>query len=543
VVIAACYALAGHSQASVAVDSLILLSGDERAEVAVAAVHALGRLAAPTDRLDFASRRRARSRLVELAGSPSAEIRSMVAHGLAIPGGTGEADALIALTNDADPLVRINAVRSFSFPGSPIDPDLRRTLDDSDGRVVLATLQGLTKMRGQDVVDTLVDVIVHDDRMWLRERAVSALRAVDPDQAVGLANGLSRSDHVRIRLAVAGLLLGRRDENALEYAGRLLADSDPSVRRAAIPAMAGAAGPLADALGEWTEATDPADRAAVARAAGWRLADKSRSAEDREEAFRILERLWRESEGELDVELLGEVLGAAARGGSDPQTRELLETALGCSDRRIRLRAIEQLRALFGEDHSDAAGSAAELPLGHYLEIARWARLPRAAIVTIERPGFVPGRFTVKLNTRDAALTCWNFVQLAEQGYYRGLKIRRVVPDARVEFGDRASDERARPSQAIRDELLPHWFGPGTLVMNSAERDSAEAEWFVTLTTQPQLVGSHTPFGRVVQNFPGVAALLLPDDILVSVAAYEGDGGEPLPRLGARPPAAIEQSD
>jgi cyclophilin family peptidyl-prolyl cis-trans isomerase len=123
------------------------------------------------------------------------------------------------------------------------------------------------------------------------------------------------------------------------------------------------------------------------------------------------------------------------------------------------------------------------------------------------------------------------------------LKIRRVVPDARVEFGDRASDERARPSQAIRDELLPHWFGPGTLVMNSAERDSAEAEWFVTLTTQPQLVGSHTPFGRVVQNFPGVAALLLPDDILVSVAAYEGDGGEPLPRLGARPPAAIEQSD
>jgi cyclophilin family peptidyl-prolyl cis-trans isomerase/HEAT repeat protein len=516
------------------VEELIRLSGDERQGVAEGAIYALARLAGPTDRLGFAARRRARSRLVELAASRSSVARRLVAEGLSIPVGTGEADALIALTEDPDARVRLSALSSLSFPGAPIDTHLTM-LDDSDGRVVLAALLGLARTRGQEVVDTLVQVILRDDRPWLRERAVAGLRSVDPDQAAGLANGLSRAAEPRVREAAAGLLVGRSDERSIEYATRLIADEVASVRRAAIPAMAGAPGPLAEVLGDLIDANGSADRAAIARAAGLRLADDERNEAEREEAFRILHGLLEAAGSPADVEVLGAVMDAAARGGADPRTREILESGLACSDRRIRVEAIAHLRAVFDEDRSGAAGPAADLPLEHYLEIARWAKRPRAAIVTMVRPGFVPGRFTLRLNTGGAPLTAWNFVRLAELGYFNGWRVRRLVPGDLVQFGEAYGEERTDPGQAIRDEMLPQWYGPGTLAMVSSGRDRAEAEWLVTLTAQPRLLGRHTPFGRIVQNFPGVVSLLLPDDTVISIEIYEGNGREPLPPLETRP--------
>ena len=61
--------------------------------------------------------------------------------------------------------------------------------------------------------------------------------------------------------------------------------------------------------------------------------------------------------------------------------------------------------------------------------------------------------------------------------------------------------------------------------------EKADGAWFVTLADQPHLEGRYTAFGRVVQNFDGVCALMEPEDRIVSIRVYEGDGTEPLPPL------------
>jgi cyclophilin family peptidyl-prolyl cis-trans isomerase len=181
---------------------------------------------------------------------------------------------------------------------------------------------------------------------------------------------------------------------------------------------------------------------------------------------------------------------------------------------------------LLYEVHSAAVfpGPASERPLEDYVEILRWAERPRAAIVTVRRPGFVPGAFTIRLDTRDAPLTARHFATLAEEGFYDGREILRVVPPRLVQLGSLDGAERS-----FRDEIAPGRFPPAAVGMTNRGPDTAAGPWFVTTTPQPQLAGRTTAFGRVVQNFPGVAALLLPGDRIVSVEVYEGNGTEPVP--------------
>jgi cyclophilin family peptidyl-prolyl cis-trans isomerase len=170
-------------------------------------------------------------------------------------------------------------------------------------------------------------------------------------------------------------------------------------------------------------------------------------------------------------------------------------------------------------------------PLEEYVEILEWAAEPRAAIVTVERPGFMPGRFTVRLDTENAPLTAWNFAKLAEAGFYDGLPFHRLVPNSILQTGDPDGDGLGGPGYVIRDEIHPHEFDAGTLAMALPARDGSGSQWFVTLDASPVLARTHTAFGRVVQNFPGVVARVLPIDRVVSVVVYEGDGTEPLPPL------------
>ena len=81
-----------------------------------------------------------------------------------------------------------------------------------------------------------------------------------------------------------------------------------------------------------------------------------------------------------------------------------------------------------------------------------------------------------------------------------------------------------------RAEPVFSLFGPGT-VAAVGRRDALLGEWLVTLGARPNYLGRYTPFGRVVQNLPGVVANVLPIDRVVAVRVYEGNGRETLPPL------------
>jgi peptidyl-prolyl cis-trans isomerase B (cyclophilin B) len=290
--------------------------------------------------------------------------------------------------------------------------------------------------------------------------------------------------------------------------------------------LAGSQRSLADELDGILGDADRLVRIAVADAAGRRLAESGRSEADREEALGIVTRLWNEADGPDGHDSFGvrlAAMDAAARAGATPGVRTLLEAALRSPDSRIARRARLHHEALFGEALPDSYILDGGPGLAEYIEILQWAEKPRAAVITIERPGFIPGEFTVRLDTEAAPLSSWNFARLAEEGFYDGQEIIDVQPGLSVQSG---GDEVGW--QGFRSEINPSAFSPGTVAFARFAGGYSDSRWHISLATQPQLIRTSSAFGMVVQNYDGVVSLLLPGDRIVSVHIYEGDGSEEL---------------
>ena len=499
---AACYAATRFASADFAVAPLMRVV-DERSETrGLPALHALAMLAVRPLALGVQQKQAVRDRLVGLVRSPNPAVRLMVAVGLRVPASAAEGDVIALLTKDPIAEIRVQAVLALGFPGAPLDPVITGALDDSDDRVALAAVMAMGRMEGLAPLELLSDIVVKDARLWLRYQAALTLAEVEPTLAAGIARGLSKSEEPQLRMASAVLIRGRDDEFCPEIAIRLYEDTFPRVRLAAIPAMAVTEGPLSVALAEVLDESDPAIRIAIANAAELRLSDGGRDESEHADALMLLERLW-EAEEELSrsrVQMT--ILDAAAAGGELPPVKRLLEAGLDSPRREVRVLAITHLQGVFGEDRSSRSGPATDKPIEEYARILEWASQPRAAIVKVMRPGFLPDAFTLALDTASAPLTSWNFAQLAEEGFYDGLTIHRVVPNFVIQDGDPAGDGSGGPGYAIRDEIGASTFQPGTLGMASAGRDLAGSQWFITLTPQPQLNGRYTAFGRIVQNLP-----------------------------------------
>lgn len=526
---------------SFAVDRLLEASRAADPAIAFCGAYALARLGAeglepassgaPAGKLSPADRRRVRDHLAALASSPVPEVRAQAARGLASPSFGPETRTLGTLSQDPEILVQIAAIRSLGFVSAPVEPYLKAALASKNDALVQAAVEAIGRAATPVASEILLQTILSDRRIWIRETAIQAIGRADPDLAAGIANGLSKEPEPLLRAAAVRNVTGRSDERSLEIVRRVLSDPDPRVRTAAVLSRAGIAGALGDSLGETPSDADPAVREAVAILAGQRIARGTATAEERDEAFSLLEALWARAAQDVLPIARTAIVAAAAGAGTEARARAILDRALADPDWRVRRRASEALRTSFGEEATSRVGPASSLPLERYEEILRWASRPRAAVVTVRREGFAPGRFTLSLDAATAPLASWNFASLADGGFYDGLAVHRVVPGFVVQDGDPRGDGNGDAGWAIRDELGGAPFFAGTLGMASDGPDTAGSQWFVTLSAQPHLDGRYTSFGTVVQNFAGVVAQIRPGDRVVSIRTYEGIGGEPLPPL------------
>ena len=528
VVAQACYAVPRFDAPGFAVEKLLALGERKEPEVLFACTWALSDLAADSERLDLRQREAARQRMIALTRSPQAWLRALAGRGLNMPTREEEAASVGTLIEDPDYGARIAAIGSITFPGAPLEPFMTKALKDEDERVYLAAIQGLGRMRGDEIAEALARIVVHGERPWVREQAVVALGRAS-NLAAQMANGLSRAPEVEIRRATAGVLPGRIDETTLEYARRLYNDSDPSVRLAVIPAFAEAPAALSESLAGVIDSPDPETRLAVAQAVRRRLARSKTGDPGYSDTLAVLDTVWRHAREARDVATAIEVVDVAKALGSDGAGRTILDQALAFPDWYVRRLAAS---AIAGEDASrdglDVA-PAVDLPLEHYLEIARWASQPHAAIVTVERPGFEPGRFTVRLDVQAAPLGAWRFAQLAQAGRYDNRTIESVIPGSALYASVAHGQASGESAGTLRDEIRATQFFPGTLGFSSPGPDGGDGSWFVTLVARPELMPRQTAFGQVVRNFSGVVTRLVPGDRVVSVEIYDGDGTEPLP--------------
>ena len=484
---------------------------------------------------------------LELSHGPT---RAMAVYGLAREPRPEGREALLGLLADEDPWIRGMAARGIGRVGQRGDlTALQSLLDDvADGpriqalRSARALVDAGVEAPPDDWIPRLLEFF-DDPRPGVRAEALSTSSAWLLDEALGEALGARATTGPRrerelalLALAEGGdpragvLLLRFANESdpalrriaaraagffrAAELLERLAEDDSPGVRVAALETrllVAGSEGGSEDAaVALATAALEDPDPVVRATALSWAQENPLLPAPT---LLSALDRSRRDHQ--LDARLAG-VDAVAARAEAEPLERGALIAALEVlsrdSEYLVRRRTGPALRGLGRE--APALGSLeGDRPVSVYRQIVGRTAEPRFVKIHTEA-----GHFTVQLACPQAPLTCLNFLQLVNQGFYDNLEFHRVVPDFVVQGGDPRGDGAGGPGYTLRDEVgLLRFDRAGILGMAHSGPDTAGSQFFFTLSAQPHLNGAYTAFGRVVSGLEVLHLLAQGDRITRAV--------------------------
>ena len=477
---------------------------------------------------------------------PMAKLRARAAYALAREPLSEALPKLRELLADPDPWVRGWAARALGSIGERSDLDrLRPLLDDGAPGPIIQALRAARRLIDSGLIappeswrSRLLELL-DDPRPGVRLTAIEHSAPFLLDEALGnrLALFVERGEAREKGLALLSLALGQ-DERAMLGVVALAKASDPDLRAAvAEPAALLGATKILDQL-----TVDPHPKVRSAALVTWLLGDSEGSLSRLEQALmdtdpgvRATALEWAIEQPLLSKDFLLGALGRArrermielkvaavraiaARAEAEPLERgalvavleELAEGGPG-SDYVTRRQAIAALNDLGREPPAlGAVDSRKSLEL--YRDVVRRTSSPRQVRVETDR-----GVFTIELACGEAPLTCLNFLQLANQGFYDGSSFHRVVPDFVAQAGDPRGDGRGGPGYTIRDEMNPLRYERGSVGMALSGPDTGGSQFFVVLSPQPHLDGGYTLFGRVIEGMNAVD-LLLQGDLIQKIS-------------------------
>jgi len=119
------------------------------------------------------------------------------------------------------------------------------------------------------------------------------------------------------------------------------------------------------------------------------------------------------------------------------------------------------------------------------------------------------GNIELELYPEFAPKTVNNFVFLARQGYYDGVKFHRVIANFMIQGGDPTGTGRGGPGYQFADEFAgnPLKHDKGVISMANAGPGTNGSQFFITHSPQPHLNGKHTVFGQVIAGQDVVDAI------------------------------------
>jgi peptidyl-prolyl cis-trans isomerase B (cyclophilin B) len=110
------------------------------------------------------------------------------------------------------------------------------------------------------------------------------------------------------------------------------------------------------------------------------------------------------------------------------------------------------------------------------------------------------GEINLKLFADLTPVTVANFANLAQKGFYNGLKFHRVIQDFMIQGGCPYGTGTGGPGYKFRDEFdvtLKH-DKPGMLSMANSGPSTNGSQFFITHIATPWLDGKHSVFGEVM---------------------------------------------
>ncbi len=118
------------------------------------------------------------------------------------------------------------------------------------------------------------------------------------------------------------------------------------------------------------------------------------------------------------------------------------------------------------------------------------------------------GDIILEFFSEDSPITVNNFLKLASEDFYDGVKFHRVIKDFMIQSGDPLSkddnwndDGTGGPGYKFKDEFNSHKLVKGSIAMaNSGPNTNGSQFFIVTAPATSWLDGKHTNFGRVTKG-------------------------------------------
>jgi len=126
------------------------------------------------------------------------------------------------------------------------------------------------------------------------------------------------------------------------------------------------------------------------------------------------------------------------------------------------------------------------------------------------------GNIEIEFFDEATPKTVANFVKLAEEGFYDGVKFHRVIRNFMVQGGDPHTKDDSKmhlwgtggPGYKFDDEITAsNNNGIGTISMANAGRNTNGSQFFINLNNNNFLDGKHTVFGHVTSGMDVVRAI------------------------------------
>lgn len=125
------------------------------------------------------------------------------------------------------------------------------------------------------------------------------------------------------------------------------------------------------------------------------------------------------------------------------------------------------------------------------------------------------GDIEVEFYNEESPNTVNNFLNLAQLGFYDGIKFHRVIEGFMIQSGDPLTKEddvtiygTGGPGYSFRDEFNENKIVRGSFAMANSGKDTNGSQFFiVTAESTPDLDGVHTNFGKVVSGMDVVTQI------------------------------------
>lgn len=128
------------------------------------------------------------------------------------------------------------------------------------------------------------------------------------------------------------------------------------------------------------------------------------------------------------------------------------------------------------------------------------------------------GNIVFKLYPKDAPNSVTRFISLIQKGFYDGLAFHRVEPKFLIQAGDPTGTGKGGSGQKLKAEFNKRQHIKGTVAFarDPKNEDSADSQFYISLTTLSHLDNNYTIFGQVIEGLEVLDQIVLDDKIITA---------------------------